>query len=172
MPRHQGEVPNQRHKVFDASEELLGGRLILASVPREIRTDRGQFPMTSREQTPLCTKLAIGQQVVAVGDGEGPMLSRVVREGSRDAELTTTGNELADSNQPVACQSKRLLTDCSECVNRIAFDNSSPTLSTVNVEKQRSGGIAIVSVTATSVISDSVKRFLAGPESRACVAQQ
>ena len=35
-----------------------------------------------------------------------------------------------------------------------------------------SGGIAIVSVTATSVIADSQRRFFAGPDNNAWVAQQ
>ena len=41
MPQQQGEVSNQRHKVFDASEELLGGRLIPVCVPGEIRIGNG-----------------------------------------------------------------------------------------------------------------------------------
>src|SRR5438045_9534130 len=66
----------------------------------------------------------------------------------------------------------RLLTDASLCVKRIAFESRSPTDRTLRVEKQRSGGMAIVSVTATSEIADSHSRFVAGPDNNACVAQQ
>ena len=53
----------------------------------------------------------------------------------------------------------------------IAFDNNSPTDSTVSCGNRFSSGIQTVSVTVTSLIGASLSRFTAGPESSACVAQ-
>ena len=44
--------------------------------------------------------------------------------------------------------------------------------STLSRSNRRSDGIAIVLVTATSLTGDAISRSTAGPESRACVAQQ
>src|SRR5690242_6588971 len=68
-------------------------------------------------------------------------------------------------------QSNNELTDCSACVKRIALESNSPTDSTYSLFGRRSSGIAIVSVTATSLIGASLSRDRAGPESSACVAQ-
>src|ERR1051325_1849652 len=68
-------------------------------------------------------------------------------------------------------QSNNEETDCSACVYFTAFAISSPTDSTANWGGRRDSGSAIVSVTATSAIGESVRRCLAGPEKSAWVAQ-
>jgi len=64
-------------------------------------------------------------------------------------------------------QSKSEETDCSAWVYFTALAISSPTDNTANCGGRRDSGIAIVSVTATSMIGASARRCLAGPENSA-----
>src|SRR5690606_14534003 len=68
-------------------------------------------------------------------------------------------------------QSKSELTDWSLCVYPIALASSPAIESTLSCGNWRSGGNAMVLVTATSVTGAAESRSTAGPDSSACVAQ-